>query len=190
MPPGNQKPSDRAWQEKRLDRIRGWRSTHSFKPFIDGQAIEASLVRHHAPDRKQIEDIIQKARANATTGAMLSQEDVAALVNIEDAPLWESVFETADWIKRTVYGNRIVLFAPLYVASKCVNDCTYCGFRSSNPEVQKHALTIPELEDEITALVNVGHKRLIMVYGEHPSSDYEYICRTVETAYKVKQVPG
>lgn len=190
MPRPRSKAFDEVWQDKRLDRIRGWCSTHSFKPFIDGQAIEDSLERHHAPDRKQIEDIIQKARANATTGAMLSQEDVAALVNIADSQMWESVFETADWIKRTVYGNRIVLFAPLYVASQCVNDCTYCGFRTSNPEVHKRALTIPELEDEITALVNVGHKRLIMVYGEHPSSDYEYICRTVETAYRVKKGPG
>ncbi len=182
--------SDALWQEQRLERIHQWRTTCSFERFIDNQAIAESLDRGRDPDQKHIEDIIQKARANATTGAMLSQDDVAALVNVEDPQLWESVFETADWIKRTVYGDRIVLFAPLYVASQCVNDCVYCGFRSTNSEVQKRTLTIPEIEDEITALVNVGHKRLIMVYGEHPSSDYEYICRTVETAYQVKQGLG
>ncbi len=181
---------DEEWQQKRLARIRQWQPTCSFEPFIDNQAIVESLDRQRAPEQKQVEDIIQKARANATTGAMLSQNDVATLVNVEDPQLWESVFETADWIKRTVYGDRIVLFAPLYVASQCVNNCTYCGFRSTNQEVQKRALNLPELEAEIDALVNVGHKRLIMVYGEHPSSDYEYICRTVETAYRVRRGPG
>jgi len=137
-----------------------------------------------------VDEIIQKARQNATTGALLDPQDVAVLTNVEDPHLWQAIFKTADWIKQKVYGNRIVLFAPLYVSSLCVNDCAYCGFRSSNAAVRKSALTIDELREELLALVNVGHKRLIMVYGEHPLTDYEYMCRTVETAYQVKSEHG
>ncbi len=178
------------WQQERLERVRHWQAQPSYAGFLDDGEIQSRLSRHKRADRAQVEDIIRKARENATTGTMLSPDDVAVLVNVEDPQLWEAVYEAAGWIKRTVYGNRIVLFAPLYVSSPCVNDCAYCGFRSGNAEVHKRSLTMEELRQELLALVNVGHKRLIMVFGEHPASDPEYICRSVEAAYRVKSGPG
>jgi 2-iminoacetate synthase len=178
--------SERLWQSERLERIRRWDDRHDYEEFIDSDHIETLLASHSHSEQKAVEAIIQKARQNATTGALLDPGDVAVLANVQDPQLWQAIFETANWIKQTVYGNRIVLFAPLYVSSLCVNNCAYCGFRSSNAEVRKHALTTDELRDELHALVNVGHKRLIMVYGEHPGSDYEYICKTIETAYETK----
>jgi len=83
-----------------------------------------------------------------------------------------------------------VLFAPLYVSSPCVNNCLYCGFRSSNNTVVKRTLTPDELDAEFRSLVNVGHKRLIMVYGESPENDYQYIRDTIAAAYRFKDGPG
>ena len=183
-------PEEERWQKKRLDRIRHWQEQCSYEGFVDELTIKHLLTIHADPKSEVVEAIIQKARQNAATGALLDPDDVAVLANVKDPQLWQAIFETADWIKKAVYGNRIVLFAPLYVASPCVNNCAYCGFRSSNKHVHKRVLTSEELRQELLALINVGHKRLIMVYGEHPSSDYEYICRSVETAYQVKQGHG
>ncbi|MFO7534108.1 MAG: [FeFe] hydrogenase H-cluster radical SAM maturase HydG [Kiritimatiellia bacterium] len=183
-------PTEILWQQNRLERVRAWQDHQPYAEFLKDENIRSCLCRHRLADRSQVEDIIRKARDNATTGTMLSPDDVAVLVNVEDPQLWESIYETAGWIKRTVYGNRIVLFAPLYVSSPCVNNCTYCGFRSGNPEVRKRSLTMEELRRELLALVDVGHKRLIMVFGEHPASDHEYICRSVEVAYQIKNGPG
>jgi len=182
--------SERLWQSERLERIRTWDERQDYEDFLDADAIETLLVSHRQSEARAVEAIIQKARHNATTGCLLDPEDVAVLANVQDPQLWQAIFETADWIKQTVYGNRIVLFAPLYVSSPCVNNCVYCGFRSSNAKVVKCTLTFDELRDEIRALIDVGHKRLIMVYGEHPGSDYEYICRSIKTAYQVRSGHG
>jgi len=83
---------------------------------------------------------------------MLSPRDVAVLANTTDPELWEAIFETAYGIKTTVYGNRIVLFAPLYISSKCVNNCAYCGFRSGN------SLSVEDtrkLREELTPVANM-----------------------------------
>ena len=72
-------------------------------------------------------------------------------------------------MKRNVYGNRIVLFAPLYVGNECTNDCQYCGFRRSNREAVRRTLSPADLRAQVEALENRGHKRIILVFGEHPS---------------------
>jgi len=102
----------------------------------------------------------------------------------------EEIFAGAKALKEKIYGNRIVLFAPLYVGNECVNNCQYCGFRCSNEEVARKSLSFPELEQEIEALVNRGHKRLIMVYGEHPQYDAQFIYDTVKTVYAQKHGNG
>lgn len=178
------------WRDTRLERIRRWQSATAYERFIDETAIQTVLDENCAPSRGVILDIIAKARANATTGAMLSPGEVASLAACNDPDLWESIFETAYWIKKTVYGNRIVIFAPLYVSSPCVNNCLYCGFRSSNRAVVKRTLSPAELDEEFRSLVTVGHKRLIMVYGESPENDYRYICDTIAAAYRFKDGPG
>jgi len=179
-----------AWRDARLERIQRWEATQGFEPFIDEAAIQTTLDSNPAPSREAVLDIVAKARANASTGAMLAPSEVAALTAVNDPELWEAIFEAAYAIKQTVYGNRIVLFAPLYVSSPCVNDCLYCGFRSSNRAVVKRTLGPSELEQEFRSLVNAGHKRLIMVYGESQENDYRYMCDTIAAAYRVKEGPG
>ncbi len=178
------------WRASRLERIHQWQAANRFGGFIDEDAIHGVLASRAKPAPEAALAVVEKARRNAVTGTLLDPEDVATLVNANDQEVWSAVFEAANWIKQTVYGNRIVLFAPLYVSSLCVNDCLYCGFRESNPQVAKRALSSGELRRELEALLQAGHKRLIMVYGEHPESDHEYICRTVREAYAVRVGPG
>ena len=128
-------PKAMAWHKRRLQQIREWQSSRRFPDFIDESAIEQVLVENRSPSRQAVLDIVQKARDHATTGELLSPAEVALLAHVEEPDLWEAIFEAADWIKRTVYGNRIVLFAPLYVSSSCVNNCKYCGFRTANTAV-------------------------------------------------------
>jgi 2-iminoacetate synthase len=176
-----------AWRDQRLEQIRQWQNARRFDNFIDDGEIYRTLAENSCPSKQTVLDIIQKARDHATTGELLTPAEVALLAHVDDPELWTAIFETADWIKQTVYGNRIVLFAPLYVSSTCVNDCAYCGFRSTNAAVTRRTLTVDELQQEITVLVNTGHKRLIMVYGESPDNDYRYICDTVSATYNVKK---
>ena len=175
-----------SWRDQRLKQIRQWQDVRRYADFIDEAEIQQVLLENRHPSRQAVLDIIEKARDHARTGELLAPADVAALAHVSDPGLWDAIFETADWIKQTVYGNRIVLFAPLYVSSTCVNNCEYCGFRTTNAAVTRRTLTPSELQEEVRILVNTGHKRLIMVYGESPDNDYRYICETVSAAYGVK----
>ncbi len=132
--------------------------------------------------RKIIEKSLSKKRLNL--------EEVAVLINANDPQLIEEIKEGAKTLKKTIYGNRIVLFAPLYVGSKCANNCTYCGFRASNKEVVRKTLNDRELVNEVEALENNGQKRLILVYGEHAHYSPEYIAYTVKLAYSVRKGNG
>lgn len=183
-------PQEKIWRDKRLAQIKAWEEKCPWEDFIDDEKIWSIIKKKENPDKKEILDIVTKARENASTGAMLSPEDVAALANCKDPELWEAIFETAYWIKCKVYGNRIVLFAPLYISSPCVNNCAYCGFRHSNQAVRKKTLSMEELEEEVKVLTGIGQKRLIVVYGEHPASDYKYICKTIEKVYNTKNGKG
>jgi len=116
----------------------------------------------------------------------LEPEEVATLLNVEDPELLEEIFHAARTLKERIYGNRIVLFAPLYIGNDCVNDCVYCGFRTSNKEVYRKTLTFEELRNEVRALVSRGHKRLIVVYGEHPRYSPEFIAETIRIVYETK----
>jgi 2-iminoacetate synthase len=89
-----------------------------------------------------------------------------------------------------VYGNRIVLFAPLYVGNCCVNDCEYCGFRASNRDAIRRTLETDEIRAQVAELERKGHKRLILVFGEHPRYTPQYIAETVGTIYSVKEGKG
>ena len=89
-------------------------------------------------------------------------------------------------MKNRVYGPRIVTFAPLYCSNLCVNSCLYCAFRRENAAEQRRQLTIAEVRQETEALVSVGHKRVIVVYGEHPDADLDYILETIRAIYDTK----
>ncbi|MDI6727005.1 MAG: [FeFe] hydrogenase H-cluster radical SAM maturase HydG, partial [Smithellaceae bacterium] len=145
-----------------------------YEDFIDDDYIEG-LIKGSRADEFEIRDILAKARENKG----LSPEEAAKLSNIGQSDLLEELFQTARQIKRDIYGNRIVFFAPLYINNYCTNDCLYCAFRSSNDLVRRHSLTEEELRQEVLLLEGQGHKRLILVFGESPSSSAQLIAATV-----------
>ncbi len=150
--------------------------------FIDDGKIWEEIEGNRAPERRKIRDIIQKSLAIET----LDPDETAALLNVEDDNLWDEIFEAAGEVKRRVYDNRIVTFAPLYCSNFCVNDCLYCGFRRGNRIETRRRLTIEEVRSEARVLAGeIGHKRLIAVYGEHPLSDARYIADTIRAIYDV-----
>lgn len=133
---------------------------------------------------------VQEIIAKSLEKNRLNLEEVAVLINATDKESVEAIKNGAKELKQRVYGNRIVLFAPLYVGNKCSNNCTYCGFRASNTEQVRKTLTNNELIKEIEALEDSGQKRLILVYGEHAQYSPEFIAESVKIAYSVKKGNG
>ncbi|OGC04961.1 [FeFe] hydrogenase H-cluster radical SAM maturase HydG [candidate division WOR-1 bacterium RIFOXYA12_FULL_43_27] len=156
--------------------------------FIDEGKIQGLLKGVKASRDRGIEvrEIIQKSLSKQR----LDLSEVAALLNTEDPELIAEIFAGAKKLKELVYGNRIVLFAPLYIGNDCVNDCQYCAFRVSNKEARRRTLSDAELKKEIETLESKGHKRLILVYGEHPKYDADFIAKTVKITYATKKDRG
>lgn len=153
------------------------------KDFIDDDLIWQQLRAEVKPDQRRIREIIDKSLSITT----LAPEETAALLNVEDPELWQEIFAAAAEIKRKVYDNRIVTFAPLYGGDLCVNNCLYCGFRRENTVIKRRVLTMEELSREAEVLAGqIGHKRIILVYGEHPATDARYIADAIRTIYDVK----
>ncbi|HPT13685.1 MAG TPA: [FeFe] hydrogenase H-cluster radical SAM maturase HydG [Bacteroidales bacterium] len=155
------------------------------KPFIDADEIW-DILNNTKPDRKQVQDVIAKSLDKQR----LTLAETAVLINATDSDLVEEIKEGARKLKEKVYGNRIVLFAPLYIGNKCSNNCSYCGFKSSNTDAIRKTLSDQELVHEVEALEDNGQKRLILVYGEHREYSPEFIAHTVNVVYGVKKGHG
>jgi 2-iminoacetate synthase len=112
------------------------------------------------------------------------------LLNANDPDLIMEIKEGASKLKKAVYGNRIVLFAPLYIGNKCINNCQYCGFRVSNKDQVRTSLNTTQVIREVEALEEQGQKRLILVFGEHPDYSPQFIADTTRTVYAVKKGNG
>lgn len=152
------------------------------RDFINDDYIRKTLEANHNVEKQRIRDILSKAHEIQ----LMDDADVAALCNITDPDLRAEVFKAAEEIKKQVYDNRIVMFAPLYLSSKCVNACRYCGFRADNTAQQRTVLTQAEVEEETHVLASrIGHKRLVIVFGEHPESAADYIVDCMKTIYSV-----
>ncbi len=149
--------------------------------FIDEPALEALLQR--TASSEEVRDVIAKSLSKEP----LSVGETATLLAADDPELVEQIFHAARQLKRDVYGNRIVLFAPLYLGNECTNDCQYCAFRRSNRAVVRRTLDEGEIEAQVRALLARGHKRLILVFGEHPTYDAEYIAQCVRAVYSVRE---
>jgi len=149
--------------------------------FIDEAAL-GDLLAQPRSTRSQVRDVIAKSLAKTA----LTTAETAVLLNADEPELVEDIFAAARQLKRDVYGNRIVLFAPLYIGNACVNDCLYCAFRNSNRDEVRRTLSQDEIRQQVTALENRGHKRLILVFGEHPRYDANFIHDCVQTVYSVK----
>lgn len=157
------------------------------KDFIDDNHIESMLAQAKNPDPRRVREIITKALELKG----LSPDEVALLLQTEDDELIGMILQTAHKIKEDIYGNRLVLFAPLYIANLCANNCLYCGFRRDNKELNRVALTMEQIAREVQVLEREGHKRLLMLCGEHPTrSSLEYFMEAIETAYAVKTEKG
>ncbi len=157
------------------------------KDFINDENIENILEKAKNPPPERVREII--AKASELKG--LTPEEVALLLQTEEDDLIAMIWQTAHKIKEDIYGNRLVLFAPLYVANHCANNCLYCGFRHDNKELNRVALTMDQINKEVQVLEREGHKRLLMLCGEHPTrSSLEYFMEAIETAYAVKTENG
>jgi len=155
------------------------------RSFIDEDLIH-QLLKDARPEKNRVREIIQKSLAKVR----LEPEETAALLKIEDRALLQEIFEGAKKLKEVVYGNRIVLFAPLYVGNECTNDCAYCAFRSSNRSARRKTLSDEELKEEVIALQKKGQKRLILVFGEHPKYGGDFIANAVSTTYATRSGKG
>ena len=153
------------------------------RDFIDEPQIQHLLKSCRDISPQSIRDIISKSLKVET----LEPAETAALLNVRDQDIWEEIFAAAGQIKKKVYDNRVVTFAPLYCSSLCVNNCIYCGFRGENKIIERRRLSIAEVRKETEMLAGkLGHKRLVVVFGEHPSSGAEYICEVMREVYSVK----
>jgi 2-iminoacetate synthase len=156
------------------------RLSSSAYDFIDDGYL-TSLVERQV-ESSEVRDVIAKSLAKAP----LSVEEAAVLLAAEGRELVEEIFAAARQLKRDVYGNRIVLFAPLYVGSQCTNDCLYCAFRRSNHQALRHTLDDEELRAQLDALLAKGHKRLILVFGEHPHYSPQFIADCARLVYSIQ----
>jgi len=151
--------------------------------FINDEEIWEKLKKNACSSTSRIREILEKALHIET----LEPDEVACLLNVEDEDLWKEIFDTAGKIKKKVYDNRIVTFAPLYCSSYCINNCLYCAFRRENLLIKRRKLSLEEIKRETEVLAGeIGHKRLIVVFGEHPQANIDYIVETIRTIYEVK----
>jgi 2-iminoacetate synthase len=150
--------------------------------FINENYINLLLENDDLNDEGYQEDIIKKG----SDAKGLNLKEAAALLNINSPTLLEDLYHTAKEVKEKIYGNRLVLFAPLYVTNLCVNNCLYCAFRKDNRELQRRTLNLQEIEEEARHLVQQGQKRILLVAGEHPKkSNIEFIGKAIERIYSV-----
>lgn len=155
----------------------------NYAPFIDEQRIHTLLQAGKSADKSLALEVIAKARE--CRGLELSE--VAILLQAEDEEVLSAMYEAALYVKNHVYGRRMVFFAPLYVSNVCANNCLYCAFRRDNKELQRRVLTVEEIQHEVQILLQDGHKRILLVAGEHPQlSGIDYIEQAVATIYDTR----
>lgn len=132
-------------------------------------------------------DIVEKAKKEKG----LTHEEVAYLINCNNDEVWDEIFKLANKIKNDYYGNRIVLFAPLYLSNYCINGCTYCPYHAKNKTIPRKKLTQEEIKKETIALMDMGHKRLALEMGEDDRiNTMDYLLESINTIYSIKHENG
>ncbi|WP_353684473.1 [FeFe] hydrogenase H-cluster radical SAM maturase HydG [Thermodesulfovibrio sp. 3907-1M] len=174
---------EKAWMDMVIKEDEVTRYMENGRDFINDEEIWEKLSKNQDPEPSRIREILKKSLSIQT----LEPDETAALLNVKEPELWQEIFDTAAKIKKKVYDNRVVTFAPLYCGNLCVNNCLYCGFRRDNHVIKRRVLTLEEIKRETEVLAGeIGHKRLIVVYGEHPATGPQYIRDTIETIYSVR----
>ncbi len=163
--------------------------SHDADEFISNEEVLASLA--YAEDNKNNIELIEKILEKARLKKGLSHREAIVLLNCENQEKNEEIFKLANEIKQDFYGNRIVLFAPLYLSNYCVNGCVYCPYHAKNKHIARKKLTQEEIKREVIALQDMGHKRLAIESGEDPiNNPIEYILESIKTIYSVKHKNG
>ncbi|SDC43956.1 MULTISPECIES: [FeFe] hydrogenase H-cluster radical SAM maturase HydG [unclassified Candidatus Frackibacter] len=148
---------------------------------INHKKIEEILIDNQDNSRNKIIKIIDKAREKKG----LTLEETAALLQVEDQKLIEQIFMVARNIKDEIYGDRVVLFAPLYISNKCINNCLYCGFRKDNRDLKRISLTLEEIGQQVKVIEKMGHKRILIEFGEDPrAASIEKVVEAIEAVYE------
>lgn len=163
--------------------------SHDADEFISNEEVLASLA--YAEDNKNNIELIEKILEKARLKKGLSHREAIVLLNCENQEKNEEIFKLANEVKQDFYGNRIVLFAPLYLSNYCVNGCVYCPYHAKNKHIARKKLTQEEIKREVIALQDMGHKRLAIESGEDPiNNPIEYILESIKTIYSVKHKNG
>ena len=157
--------------------------------FIDDGEILATMdfAEKNKNNKELIEEILKKAEERKG----LSHREASVLLACEDEEINKKIFKLAEQIKKDFYGNRIVLFAPLYLSNYCVNGCVYCPYHAKNKHIPRKKLSQEEVAKEVMALQDMGHKRLAIEAGEDPvNNPIEYILDSIKTIYSIKHKNG
>ena len=157
--------------------------------FIDHQEVLDALA--YADQNKNNRAVLDQIIAKARLHKGLSHREASVLLATDDPEINAQIFELAREIKKAYYGNRIVLFAPLYLSNYCINGCVYCPYHLKNKHIPRKKLTQEEIEREVIALQDMGHKRLAIESGEDPKNNpIEYILDSIKTIYNIKHKNG
>ncbi len=157
--------------------------------FISDKEIRDTLA--YASENKNNAELIDQILAKARLGKGLTHREAILLLDCEIEEKNREMFELAAEIKRNFYGNRIVMFAPLYLSNYCINGCTYCPYHAQNKTITRKKLTLEEVEKETIALMDMGHKRLALELGEDPvNNPLEYMLDCIKTIYSIKHKNG
>lgn len=157
--------------------------------FIANEEVLATL--EYAKNNKNNIELIDKILEKAKLGKGLTHREAAVLLNCDNEEKNQEIFELAKKIKQDYYGNRIVLFAPLYLSNYCVNGCVYCPYHAKNKHITRKKMTQEEIKEEVIALQDMGHKRLAIETGEDPvNNPIEYVLESLKTIYSVHHKNG
>ena len=164
------------------------RSTRA-EEFINDEEVLASLA--YGEENKNNAALIDQLLDKVMTFKGLTHREAAVLLANDDPEVTKRIFDAAIKVKEHIYGKRIVLFAPLYLSNYCINGCTYCPYHAKNKHIVRKKLTMEEIEREVIALQDLGHKRLLLEVGEHPKyNPIEYILDAIKTIYSIKHKNG
>lgn len=157
--------------------------------FISHEEVLASLK--YADDNKNNIQLIDEILARAKERKGLNHREASVLLACDIPEKVQEMYSLAEQIKKDFYGNRIVMFAPLYLSNYCVNGCVYCPYHLKNKHIPRKKLTQEEVAKEVTALQDMGHKRLAIEAGEDPvNNPIEYILECIDTIYSIKHKNG
>lgn len=157
--------------------------------FINHEEILATL--NYAEENKHNEVLITELIEKAKLRKGLSHREASVLLACDIEEKNQEIYALAEQIKKDFYGNRIVMFAPLYLSNYCINGCTYCPYHMKNKHIARKKLTQEEIRKEVIALQDMGHKRLALEAGEDPvNNPIEYILECINTIYSIKHKNG